>query len=574
MLFHSSPRVSVDGLAKTRTSLILLRRFAVIVAVGVSALVLQVPTAQVFAQSQQKPGQTEISATQRLNVMRSKLDSMRRSLDSGIAGMNTPTDKKANPDDPRERLRGLEKEVNSLLSEVNDLTAKQDKSERYDTSRLDGLETIIAELNARVQIALQETAGARTDQGTTSTYRSKKPKKSLLGRLNIFKRGGGDEKYAELTSTVAPGRDRVLFLDATKEVRNGGYEIGRLLFNTIITTYPDSPYLALSKLAIADSFYLEGGSSSLIQAGQAYQDWLTFFPTDPLADAAMLKVAESEMRQMGLSDRDISHARKAEQRLKVLLQQYPQTKLRPTVETRMREVQDNLAMHSFQVGKFYHDRHENRKGGLKGAQDRYREIVEKYPNFCHMDEVLYRYGTTYQEEEEPDQAAKYYQQLVRDFPNSTYVEKATEQLNIIGAPIPEPDPIKKNLPPCEKPGFMQNIMQQISGSANVTTDQDGILITRHGEGQDLIDIAIANNGELPQPVIQRAPRGPANQSTPAPQPPETTPDKKKIGISIQSTPNGPQPDRINPSLPSTPAGQPPKKPEPTPTPSARPPADF
>jgi len=30
----------------------------------------------------------------------------------------------------------------------------------------------------------------------------------------------------------------------------------------------------MAKLAIADSFYLEGGTSSLIQAGQAYQDWL------------------------------------------------------------------------------------------------------------------------------------------------------------------------------------------------------------------------------------------------------------------------------------------------------------
>jgi hypothetical protein len=93
---------------------------------------------------------------------------------------------------------------------------------------------------------------------------------------------------------------------------------------------------------------------------------------------------------------------------------------------------------------------------------------------------------------------------VRDYPNSDYVDKAKEQLNIIGATIPDPDPIKKDLSPCEKPGFVANVMQQISGSANVTTNHDGILITRHGEGTDLIDRAIANGGELPenvQPVI-------------------------------------------------------------------------
>jgi outer membrane protein assembly factor BamD len=285
----------------------------------------------------------------------------------------------------------------------------------------------------------------------------------------------------------------------------------------------------MAKLAIADSFYLEGTTSSLIQAGQAYQDWLTFFPTDALTCDAMLKVAETEMRQMGLSDRDITHARKAEQRLKVMLQQCPQSTLRPQAEGRLRETQDSLAMHNLQIARFYLDaRYRNHKGGLKGGQDRLKEISDKYPNFCLMDEVLFRRAMTYLEEEEPDEAAKYYQQLVRDYPNSEYVDKAKDQLNVIGAAIPEPDPVKKNLPVCEKPTFMQNMMQQISGSANVTTSNDGILITKKGEGNDLIDRAISNNGQIPegvlQPVFQRStPRPPATQPTPTSSPDATRP---------------------------------------------------
>ena len=68
----------------------------------------------------------------------------------------------------------------------------------------------------------------------------------------------------------------MLFIEAAKEVRGGRHETGRLLFTTIINTYPDSRYLALAKLAIADSFYIEGTTSSLIQAGQAYEDWRTY----------------------------------------------------------------------------------------------------------------------------------------------------------------------------------------------------------------------------------------------------------------------------------------------------------
>jgi outer membrane protein assembly factor BamD len=486
----------------------------------VAAALFGMAVAQPLAAFAQSQGQTQsdLSAMQRLNVMRSKLEAMRRSLTSAIAAMNSGDsgDKQKNPDDPRERLRGLDKEVGGVLSDVNDLHQKEEKAEKYDPSRLGSLETSVAELNTRVNAALQQTTSARA--ADTSTYQPKKQKgkRRLFGLLP----GKSDDKYEELTGSVAPGRDRVLFVEAAKEVRNGNHDTGRLLFATIINTYPDSAYLPLAKLAIADSFYLEGTTSSLIQAGQAYEEWRTFFRTDPLADDALFKVAETEMRQMGLSDRDITHARKAEQRLKALLQEYPQTELRPQVEAALREVQDNLAMHNLQVARFYYDtRYNHKKGGLKGSQDRLKEIVEKYPNFCLMDEVLFRFATTFQEEEEPDEAAKLYQQLVRDYPNSEYVEKAKEQLNIIGAPIPDPDPIKKDLPPCEKLGFMANMMQQISGSANVTTSHDGILITHKGEGTDLIDRAIANGGQLPenvQPVIQR--------STPntAPQRPRTT----------------------------------------------------
>ena len=517
------------------------------------------------AQGSGSQAQSGLSTIQRMDVMRSKLEAMRRSLDSAIAGLNAKDtgDKEKNPDDPRVRLRNLEKEVGSIQSDLNDLRGKEDRGEKYDSSHLDTLETSVAELNTRVESLLQATAKARTSGTESSSTVQPKPQKGKRRLFGLLP-GKGNDKYSELTGSVAPGRDRALFLEATRQVRKGSHETGRLLFTTIITTYPDSPYLPMAKLAIADSFYLEGTTSSLIQAGQAYQDWLTFFPTDSLTCDAMLKVAETEMRQMGLSDRDISHARKAEQRLKVMLQQCPQTRLRPEAELRLREVQDNLAMHNLGIARFYYDtRYIHNKAGLKGAQDRLKEIVDKYPNFCLMDEVLWRWATTYKEEEEPDEAAKLYQRLVRDFPNSEFVEKAKEQLNIIGAAIPEPDPIKKTLPaPCEKPTFMQNMMQQISGAADVTTSRDGILITHHGEGNDLIDQAIANNGTLPegvQPVTQRsAPRAPASPPQPTASP-ESTPDKKKLGISIQPNSNNSLPD-------ATPATRPRSTQTPTPKP--------
>jgi outer membrane protein assembly factor BamD len=491
--------------------------------------------------------QSELSAMQRLDVMRSKLEAMRRSLTSAtdsIAPKPTSNKEKesVSPDNPRERLRGLEKEVGSILSEVNDIRAKQERSERYDSTVLDRLEQSVTDIDVRVQAALQSTASART-AGVASGGGSAPKRKKKKGRFFGLLGGGGSDKYEELTGTVAPGRDRVLFEEAAKQVRKGNHEVGRLLFTTIINTYPDSPFLPLAKLAIADSFYLEGTTSALIQAAQAYLDWLTFFPTDPLADDAMLKVAEAEMRQMGLPDRDISHARKAEQRLKSLLQQYPQTKLRPDVEERLSEVQENLAMHNLLVAKLYTVRYEGHKGGLKGAQSRLREIVDKYPNFSFMDEVLFRLATTYQLEEEPDEAAKYYQQILRNYPNGEYVDKAREQLSIIGVPIPEADPARKSVAKAERPGFMGGLMQQVMGRADISVDKNGILISKEGkEGNDLIDEALKYNGELPANLTPTAPvQRNAPPLIPAGSNRQEGADKKKVGVSIQGTTPGPLP---------------------------------
>lgn len=472
-------------------------------------------------------GAGEGTPAQRLDIMRSKLDSLRRSLNSAIASMNSKEgDDKAGADDPRTRLRGLEHEASSILSEVNDLKSKQERAERIETHDLEKLETSITDLNTRAQTVLQSTA-SEVRNGPVATKDNKKKKKG--GKLFGLFGGGGDNKYAELTDTVAPGRDRELFEVAAKEVRKGSYDTGRLLFNTIITTYPDSPFLPLSKLAIADSFYLEGTTSGLIQAAQAYQDWLTFFPTDPLSDRVMLKVAEAEMRQMGLPNRTTERARKAEQRLKAILQQFPKTDLRPEVELRLTQVQENLGMHNLQIARFYQDKFERGNGGLKGAQSRLDEILKKYPNFSYRDEALFRQGWLYIQEEEPDEAAKYFAELVRDFPNSDYVEKAKEELTKIGAPIPAPDPIKLTIPKPERPGMMSNILNEITGSADVTVNNNGVIISKSSkEGGDLIDEALAHQGQIqsltPASIQQRrqAPRTFQQGTTPLPGKPPAT----------------------------------------------------
>src|SRR6185369_1115778 len=125
------------------------------------ALIFGVAQTGFAQQPQQKSGgQTELSTSQRLDVMSSKLDLMRRSLNAAIKALEAKTtdkDKKANADDPVTRLKSLEKEVASLNSEVNDIRSKNDKAEKFDATALDRLEGSVTELNTRVESSLQET---------------------------------------------------------------------------------------------------------------------------------------------------------------------------------------------------------------------------------------------------------------------------------------------------------------------------------------------------------------------------------------------------------------------------------
>ncbi len=446
----------------------------------------------------------QASDVQRLEVMRDKLDRMRRSLSAAVSGLKAENkgdaskkDDEKNVSTPIGRLSSLEKEASRLHSDVNSLRGKVDRGEKYDRPEVDSLEQAVAELQTRVDNAQLETASARANPTSPEGQpRTKKKKKKFLG---IFG-GGGDDEYEELLGTVAPGRDRELFVIATREIRKGNFDVGRLLFQTIITTYPDSPYLPMSKLAVGDSFYLEGSSASLIQAVAAYQDWLTFFPTHPLSDRVVLKIAESEMRQIGLPDRDATRAKRAETRLKALMQQYPNSILKGEAEKRLKEVQDNLGMHNLLIANYYYNLSiDQKKGGLKGSQSRYREILEKYPNFSDTDEVLYKLAVTYLVEEETDEAARYFQRIVSDFPNSQYVEKSKEQLGVIGATIPEPRPDRMNVvATVQKVSFLTNFKNQFFGIYPMTIDKDGVLMTKDFDKEkfELIDQIIENQGDI------------------------------------------------------------------------------
>src|SRR5467141_2370989 len=220
-----------------------------------------------------------------------------------------------------------------------------------------------------------------------------------------------------------------------EDVKHGRHEVGRLNLQTLINTHPDSEYLADAKLAIADSFYKEGGTANLTQAIQAYKDFGIFFPMLQKAAYAQLQVAMTHYKQMEKPDRDRTHARAAEDEFQTFLSKYASDPLAPKAEQHLREVQELLAEGDFRIGYYYFVKEDK-----KAAESRLRAIVNRYPLYSKSDQALWMLGNIWQSTAKKELAAPYYARIVRNYPLSPLVPEAKGRLKALGAPVPQPDP--------------------------------------------------------------------------------------------------------------------------------------
>src|SRR3954465_7460025 len=92
--------------------------------------------------------------------------------------------------------------------------------------------------------------------------------------------------------------DKVLFDRSMDALKHNKFDVARLTLQTLINTYPDSEFIARAKLAVADSWYHEGGTAAWAQAEAQYDDFRTFFPNMPEAAEAQMKVGNIHYQQM------------------------------------------------------------------------------------------------------------------------------------------------------------------------------------------------------------------------------------------------------------------------------------
>jgi len=263
--------------------------------------------------------------------------------------------------------------------------------------------------------------------------------------------------------------DKILFDKAINNIEHGNYEAARLTLNTLINTYDTSEYLAKAKLAIADSWYREGGAHGLAQAEAEYKDFILFYPTMEEAAESQYRICQIHYKQMDKADRDSAQGQRAEDECRQVMVQFPNSKFSKPAQQMLRNVQEVLADKEYRTGEFYHHR-----GSFPAAASRLLFVTQQYPLYSGSDEALWELADSYRrmgDRFEP-QEADALSRIVKDYPLSAHIGEAKDRLTELKQPVPQADPQALARMQYEeenrtKPGIMSRMVGPFSGRPDV-----------------------------------------------------------------------------------------------------------
>jgi outer membrane protein assembly factor BamD len=250
-------------------------------------------------------------------------------------------------------------------------------------------------------------------------------------------------------ATLTSNSDQVIWEAAEKAAEKRQWENARQHYKRIIEGFPQSQFGPAARLALADSYFKEGGTGNYILAVSAYREFLTFFPSHPRSDYAQFQVAEAFYRQRNGPDRDQTATEDALEEYKKLLDQYPNSEKAEETRARIRETRQSLARAEFLAGYFY----QRTRQACRAAITRYEGILNDYPDYEHLDDVLFRMSECLCLSGRGGEAQPLLSRLQSEYPTSEHVAEAKEFECTTPAapPLPSPSPSPTPAPPAEGP---------------------------------------------------------------------------------------------------------------------------
>ena len=259
-------------------------------------------------------------------------------------------------------------------------------------------------------------------------------------------------------ATLTSNSDQAIWEAGQKALEGKQWENARQLFRRIVDGFPNSQHGPGARLAIAETYVKEGGSTNDLLAVAAYREFLTLFPSHPKSDFAQFEIGEAYFRRRNGPDRDQTDTREALTEYQRLLDLYPGSTYGEKARERITEARQSLARSEFLAGYFY----QRTREACRSAILRYEVVLRDYPDYRGTDEVLYRLAECLLQVGRQSEALPHLSRVVQEYPTGEWAEPARELLaaapagTLPPAPVASPPAVTRDTPaspvPPQNPG--------------------------------------------------------------------------------------------------------------------------
>jgi outer membrane protein assembly factor BamD len=228
--------------------------------------------------------------------------------------------------------------------------------------------------------------------------------------------------------TGTPEPDKFLFERGTQALNERKWLTAREYFRMLVDSYPQSTYRADAKLGVGDTYLGEGTAEAFVLAENEFREFLSFYPTHQRAHYAQFKLGMTSFYQMHGPMRDQTKTQEAIKELTAYLERFPNEELGGEARARLREAKDRLSDHGYRVGLHYY-----RSRWYPGAIDRFREVLDRDPEFTSRDAVYFYMGESLLKIQRPAEALPWFDRVLQEFEVSEYLEDAQKRVQEIKA---------------------------------------------------------------------------------------------------------------------------------------------
>lgn len=179
----------------------------------------------------------------------------------------------------------------------------------------------------------------------------------------------------------------VLYNQALANIKAGKMKEASRKFEAIDKQHPYSEYARKAMVMNSFANYRMGQYSDSINSARRY---ISLYPNSEDTAYAYYLIGLSYYRQIPQVTRDQRTARRAIAAFSEIIQRYPESEYVADSEVKLRFARDQLAGKEMQIGRYYQERKE-----YAAAVNRFRTVVESYPNTRQVEEALARLVEVY-----------------------------------------------------------------------------------------------------------------------------------------------------------------------------------